>query len=128
MKVFLSTDIEGTAGIVDWEQVLAGGREYEPAGGCSQDEVNAAIDGAVDAGATAFLVNDAHYTMHNLPPDRAARPGLAALGQAQAAVHDGGAGRLVRRRALHQLPRLDRRPSARCCRTPTTRRRCTRCG
>jgi D-amino peptidase len=31
-------------------------------------EVNAAIDGAADAGATAFLVNDAHATMHNLPP------------------------------------------------------------
>jgi D-amino peptidase len=32
------------------------------------DEVNAAIDGAVDAGATHILVNDAHGTMHNMHP------------------------------------------------------------
>ena len=29
MRVFISTDIEGTAGIVDWEQVRAPGAEYE---------------------------------------------------------------------------------------------------
>ena len=32
------------------------------------DEVNAAIDGAADGGATEFLVNDAHWTMQNMPP------------------------------------------------------------
>src|SRR6185437_10510780 len=30
--------------------------------------INAAIDGAGEAGATEFLVNDAHATMANLPP------------------------------------------------------------
>jgi D-amino peptidase len=68
VKVFISSDIEGTAGIVDWEQVRAPGAEYEIGRQLLTDEVNAAIDGAVDAGATHVLVNDAHRTMYNLPP------------------------------------------------------------
>ena len=32
-------------------------------------EVNAAIDGAADAGADEFLVNDSHSSMRNLYPD-----------------------------------------------------------
>jgi D-amino peptidase len=68
MKVYLSTDIEGTAGIVDWQQVRGPGTEYELGRQLLTDEVNAAIDGAVDAGATHILVNDAHGTMHNMHP------------------------------------------------------------
>jgi D-amino peptidase len=66
MKVFLSTDFEGTAGIADWNQVLGPGAEYETGRRLLQDEVNAAIDGAADAGAVEFLVNDSHSTMKNL--------------------------------------------------------------
>ena len=76
MKVFLSTDIEGTAGIADWDQVIPGERAYEEGRRLLLAEVNAAIDGAVDAGAGEILVNDAHHTMHNLPPDELTpRPG-----------------------------------------------------
>jgi D-amino peptidase len=67
-KVYLSTDIEGTAGIVDWSQVLGPSPEYEVGRRLLLAEVNAAIDGAAEAGASAFLVNDAHATMFNLPP------------------------------------------------------------
>ncbi len=69
MKVFLSTDMEGTAGVVDWGQVRGPGAEYEYYRGQLQAEVNAAIDGALAAGATGFLVNDSHSTMQNLRPD-----------------------------------------------------------
>ncbi|MEV5961973.1 M55 family metallopeptidase [Kribbella sp. NPDC051952] len=69
MKVFLSTDMEGTAGVVDWGQVRGPAQEYEYYRGQLQAEVNAAIDGAVAAGATEFLVNDSHSTMQNLRPD-----------------------------------------------------------
>jgi len=69
VKVFISSDIEGTAGIVHWEQVL-GGPEYEGGRTLLENEVNAAIDGAADAGASEFLVNDAHYLMQNLRPER----------------------------------------------------------
>jgi len=67
VKIFLSSDIEGTAGIVDWGQVLGQG-EYEMGRRLLQDEVNAAIDGAVDGGATEIIVNDSHWTMQNLRP------------------------------------------------------------
>ena len=69
MRVFISSDIEGTAGIVHWEQVL-NGPEYEGGRALLENEVNAAIDGAGDAGASSFVVNDAHYLMQNLRPER----------------------------------------------------------
>jgi len=69
VKVFLSTDMEGTAGVVDWSQCRGPGTEYEYYRSQLQAEVNAAIDGALAAGATEFLVNDSHSTMQNLRPD-----------------------------------------------------------
>ena len=69
MKVFLSSDMEGTAGVVDWSQCLAPQPEYQYYRGLLQDEVNAAIDGALAAGATEILVNDSHSSMQNLRPD-----------------------------------------------------------
>ncbi len=68
MKVFISTDIEGTAGIVDWQQVRGLGAEYEIGRELLTGEVNAAIDGAAEAGASHILVSDAHSTMHNIRP------------------------------------------------------------
>lgn len=69
MKIFLSSDIEGTAGVVDWAQCLGPGPEYQYYRRLLQDEVNAAIEGALSAGATEFLVNDSHSSMQNLRPD-----------------------------------------------------------
>jgi D-amino peptidase len=68
VKVFLSTDMEGTAGVVDWAQCLPGEPEYAVFRRLLLDEVNAAIDGASDAGAHEFLVNDSHSSMRNLFP------------------------------------------------------------
>lgn len=68
MKVFMSTDMEGTAGIVDWAQCVGDGAESAAGRKLLLDEVNAAIDGALHAGATEIVVNDSHSTMRNLPP------------------------------------------------------------
>ena len=68
MKVYISVDVEGVAGIVDWEQCLAGGDDYALGRDLLLGEVNSAIDGAVAAGATEILVNDGHSVMRNLPP------------------------------------------------------------
>jgi D-amino peptidase len=68
VKVYISVDMEGVAGIVDWEQCLAGGDDYALGRDLLLGEVNAAIAGAVDSGATEILVNDAHSVMRNLPP------------------------------------------------------------
>jgi D-amino peptidase len=68
VRVFISSDIEGTAGIVDWQQVRGPGAEYELGRRLLTAEVNAAIDGAAAAGATHVLVNDSHSTMQNIDP------------------------------------------------------------
>jgi D-amino peptidase len=68
MKVFVSADMEGVAGVVDWEQVRAGGPDHPYFAGLLVAEVNAAIEGAAEAGATGFLVNDSHGRMANLRP------------------------------------------------------------
>jgi D-amino peptidase len=69
VKVYISVDAEGVAGISDWEQCLPGGDDYALGRDLVLGEVNAAIDGALEAGATAILVNDSHSSMRNLPPD-----------------------------------------------------------
>jgi D-amino peptidase len=69
MKVFISSDMEGTAGVVDWSQCTPGSPEFDDSRRLLQGEVNAAIEGALAAGATSFVVNDSHSTMRNLRPD-----------------------------------------------------------
>ena len=68
MKLFLSTDFEGTSGIVAWEQIIEGKSEYEQGRRLLTNEVNAVISGALEAGATEFVVNDSHHYMRNLHP------------------------------------------------------------
>lgn len=68
MKLYLSTDFEGTSGIVAWEQIIEGNAEYEQGRKLLTAEVNAVIAGAMDAGADEFVVNDAHNAMRNLHP------------------------------------------------------------
>jgi D-amino peptidase len=69
VKVFISTDFEGVAGIVDWDQIMVGSHDYDLGRRLLLGELNAAIDGALEAGATSFLVNDSHSSMRNLLPD-----------------------------------------------------------
>src|SRR6202142_65719 len=69
MKVFLSSEKEGTAGDVDWEQCEGDGPQAAAGRKLLLDEVNAAIEGAMAGGATEVVVNDSHSTMRNLPPD-----------------------------------------------------------
>jgi D-amino peptidase len=69
MKVFLSSDMEGTAGVVEWEQCVGDGPAAAAGRRLLLDEVNAAIEGAIDGGASEIVVNDSHATMRNLPPD-----------------------------------------------------------
>jgi D-amino peptidase len=68
VKVFISFDMEGVAGIVDWSQCRAPGQPYEEGRRLLLGEVNAAIDGAVAGGATEIVCNDSHGTMNNLDP------------------------------------------------------------
>lgn len=69
MKIYICADIEGVAGVVNPEQTRAGNPEYERARRLMAGEVNAAIEGALRAGAGEILVNDAHGPMTNLIPE-----------------------------------------------------------
>jgi len=70
MKVYISADMEGIAGIVHWDEATVGKRGYEEC--CEQmiREVAAACEGALAAGATEIIVKDAHDTARNLLPGR----------------------------------------------------------
>jgi D-amino peptidase len=74
VKVYISFDMEGVAGIVDWSQCRpSGGAAYERGCELLLGEVNAAIDGALAGGADQVVLNDAHGAMFNLDP-AAVRP------------------------------------------------------
>ena len=68
MRIFISFDMEGVAGIVDWAQCRGPGQPYEEGRALLLGEVNAAIDGALAGGATEVVCNDSHGTMNNLNP------------------------------------------------------------
>jgi len=65
MRVYISADMEGVAGIVHVDQTRRTGRDYERARVWMTREVNAAVRGAFEAGARAVLVNDSHGDMRN---------------------------------------------------------------
>ncbi|WP_037571636.1 M55 family metallopeptidase [Phaeacidiphilus oryzae] len=70
MRVYISADMEGVTGLVDSQDVQLGGGEYEYGRAMMTEDVNAAVRGALAAGAEYVLVNDSHMTMRNLLPDR----------------------------------------------------------
>jgi len=79
MKVLISADMEGTAGIVDRAHTAIPDRgaltgiqnnaaEYDWARRLMTEEVNAAVTGTFDGGASDVWVTDAHGSMRNLLP------------------------------------------------------------
>ncbi|MFL5771172.1 MAG: M55 family metallopeptidase [Chloroflexota bacterium] len=76
MKVYISVDMEGVAGISHPGPTGREDRAYPAAADLMVGEANAAIEGAFEGGATDVLVNDSHGAMYNLRPadlDRRAR-------------------------------------------------------
>lgn len=70
MKILISADIEGIAGVFNVEQTRPGNPEYERARRWMTEEANAAIRGAFNGGAQSVLVNDSHGSFRNLLPDQ----------------------------------------------------------
>lgn len=70
MKVYISIDMEGVAGVATLDQVVRGGTGYPRAQELMTLEANAAIAGAFDGGASTVVVNDSHGTMDNLLHER----------------------------------------------------------
>ncbi|GAA3827332.1 hypothetical protein GCM10022206_77460 [Streptomyces chiangmaiensis] len=69
MRIYISVDMDGVTGLVDADDVQPGGRDYGRGRLMMAEDVNAAIRGAVAAGATDITVDDAHGPMRNLLPE-----------------------------------------------------------
>jgi len=69
LKIFISVDMEGICGIVHGDQTTAGTAEYALGRKWMAQDVNAAVAGAFEAGATEVVVNDSHASMRNIDPD-----------------------------------------------------------
>jgi D-amino peptidase len=70
MRVYISVDMEGIAGVVHEDQTNPidprCATEYNRFRLLMTREANAAVEGALAGGATSVLVNDSHWTMRNL--------------------------------------------------------------
>jgi D-amino peptidase len=69
MRVYVSVDMEGLAGITHTAPTRRGDEGYPAACRLMEGEANAAIEGAFEGGATQVTVNDSHGPMHNLSPE-----------------------------------------------------------
>jgi D-amino peptidase len=70
MKVFISVDMEGICGITSMKQISSAGAEYGHARLLMTEDVNAAVAGALEGGASEILVRDAHGSAINIMADR----------------------------------------------------------
>ena len=66
MKIFISADIEGIAGVSHWEEASSKGQRYQESRQLMTDEVVAACQGALNAGAEEIFVKDAHGSGRNI--------------------------------------------------------------
>ena len=70
MKILISVDIEGVAGVTHAQQVRPGNPEYEQARRWMTAEADAAARGALAGGADVVIVNDSHGGFRNLLRDQ----------------------------------------------------------
>jgi D-amino peptidase len=68
VRVYISVDMEGIAGVNHPDPTDPTDRRYPVSVDLMVGETNAAIEGALTAGATDILVNDSHWNMYNLLP------------------------------------------------------------
>lgn len=71
MRIYLSVDMEGLAGVAHPNQVVFGlngvdRTDYDRSRGLMAGETNAAIEAAFEHGAREVVVNDSHWQMRNL--------------------------------------------------------------
>jgi D-amino peptidase len=69
-KLFISADIEGTAGIAHWDETEKSKADYGYFAKQMTREVKAACEGAINAGALEILVKDAHDSGRNIDPSQ----------------------------------------------------------
>ncbi len=68
LKVFISVDMEGLAGVISGSECSPRGLDYDYFRELMTLETNAAIEGAMSAGATEIVVRDGHGSKTNIFP------------------------------------------------------------
>lgn len=66
MRVFISADIEGIGGVATWDQARTDGTDHARARQWMTEDVNAAVEGAIEGGAGEVVVRDAHGRARNI--------------------------------------------------------------
>lgn len=66
MKILIAADMEGISGVVNWDQVMPGSPDYPRFRQIMTEDVNAAIRGAFEAGASEVIVADGHNNSRNI--------------------------------------------------------------
>lgn len=69
LKVFISVDLEGIAGVVNGGETGSSGADYHRVRVLTTLEANAAVEGALEAGATEIVVRDGHGAKTNIIPE-----------------------------------------------------------
>lgn len=73
MKVYISVDIEGVAGIAHWDEAMKPTRDYPEFQERMTAEAVAASEGALAAGATEIWIKDAHGSGRNILAEKLPR-------------------------------------------------------
>lgn len=68
--MYVCVDMEGIAGIIHSSQLMKGEPMYEEGRRLLTEEVNAVVEGLLQAGATEIIVRDMHATGINFIPDK----------------------------------------------------------
>ncbi len=66
VRVYIAVDMEGVAGVVNWEETAPGNGDYDRFRRLMTAEADAAAKAAFSAGASEVTINDAHGGMRNL--------------------------------------------------------------
>jgi D-amino peptidase len=99
MRVFISADMEGATGVCHRDHLVPGGQDYDRARRWLTGDINAAVEGALAAGADDVVVADGHGTMRNVVLEELHEAARLVSGPAQA-----------RNRPLGQLAGVESEP------------------
>ncbi len=69
LKIFISVDMEGISGVIQGSDCSSSGKDYDYFRKIMTLETNAAVEGALAAGATEIVVRDGHGSKTNILPD-----------------------------------------------------------
>lgn len=69
LRVYISVDLEGIWGVIQSDQTMPDSKDFGLARKWMVQDVNAVIEGLLEAGATEIVVNDSHGGMRNIIAD-----------------------------------------------------------